>query len=299
MSRRSLRFGTAAVVVYVGMALVTALWAPGRMRPLFDGFASHPGVYNWVKPPKEFAEGNRPPDAGQARINFGADGSTAATADTPDGQATASVPAGGLPPHPSDQAATIDLRPVDAGTLGALPAGLRPEGNAYSVTISYLPSGAQVPSITAPGRVGVMSDEASDTLLFSADGTTWRRIEGQPIANARGFLAPLTELGYYLAAGGGPPRAAASGGGPPILLFVLGAAVPLALGYLLLGRRRSSRSAATARPAAGGTSKPAGARSRPPAGANKPGGAKPGAKKPGDGRGPRAPTKGTSKKKGR
>lgn len=244
-ARSSLGRGTALLAVYVAVAVATAQWAPGRMRPLFDGFASHPGAYNWVKPPKEFAEGNRPPDSAQARIAFEGGASTPAQADPPDGQATASVPAGALPAHGSDGAATLDLRPVDPATLGPLPPGLRAEGNAYQVSISYLPSRDPATAITAPGRVGVMSDAASDTLLFSSDGRSWRPVDGQPIANQKGFLAPLTELGYFLAAGGGEPRALESGGGGvPVVLLVAAAGVPLILGYLLLGRRRTAAPAA-------------------------------------------------------
>lgn len=139
------------VVFWVGLLLVSGLvsdlWrvmspfdtlaALGRLRPLFDGFGSHPGLYNWVKPPKEFAEGNRPPDTGQARIAFG--------------------------------------------------------------------------------------------------GTA--------------LTGPFTEVGYYVAASRGAPRAGTSAGGPPVALFVAAAAVPLVLGYLLLGRRRHGEKPPARRPA--------------------------------------------------
>ena len=55
------RLGAALVALYVVMAAATATWAPGRLRPLFDGFGSHPGQYNWVNPPREYVDGNAPP----------------------------------------------------------------------------------------------------------------------------------------------------------------------------------------------------------------------------------------------
>lgn len=257
MTRASVRFGIAFGVLYAAVAVATAAWGPGPLRPLFDGFASHPGAYSWVKPPKEFAEGNRPPEPGQARVAFSATGSSAATADTADGQATASAPAGAIPPQGSDGAATIDLRPVDPTTLGALPAGLRAEGNAYQVSITYLPSKAQAQRLTAPGVVGVLSEAPSTTLLHSADGQAWRSIEGRPVAGGKGFTAPLTDLGYYLAAGQGEPRPFESSGGVPVALLVVAAVVPLLLGGLLLSRRRA---AGTGRPAAARPAAPKGQR---------------------------------------
>lgn len=91
------------------------------------------------------------------------------------------------------------------------------------------------------GTVGVTSEVASDTLLFSTDGRSWRQVEGSPLANANGLAGQFTEAGYYLAAAKGEPRAAASGTGAPVALFVVAAVVPLILGYLLLGRRRHSQ----------------------------------------------------------
>lgn len=241
--------GLALVALYVVVAVATASTGPGRLRPLFDGFGTHPGEYNWVKPPKEFAEGNRPPESAQARIALGSGGSSPVVAETPDGQVMVSLPQGAVPPHESDSAAILDVRPYDATSLGPLPAGLRPEGNAYRATIAYLTSKAEVATVTVPGKVGVTAEVQPGTLLFSPDGTSWRPVEAQPLtAPAKGFTATFTEAGYYLPAGPGEPRPAASSGGPPVALFVVAAAVPLILGYLLLVRRRPAGAPVNARP---------------------------------------------------
>jgi hypothetical protein len=243
--------GLALVALYVVVAVATASTGPGRLRPLFDGFGTHPGEYSWVKPPKEFAEGNRPPDSAQARIALGAGGSSPVVAETPDGQVMVSLPQGAVPPHQSDSAATLEVRPYDGTSLGPLPAGLRPEGNAYKVTIAYLSSKAEVATVTVPGKVGVTGEVQPGTLLFSPDGRGWRPVEAQPLAApGKGFTATFTEAGYYLPAGPGEPRPVASSGGSPVALFVVAAAVPLILGYLLLVRRRPAGSSDDRRPAA-------------------------------------------------
>ena len=60
---------------------------------------------------------------------------------------------GSVPASPPDTGVTVKLQPVDSGTLGPLPAGLRPISNAYHVTIVYTPS--QKPLTTLPVSVPV------------------------------------------------------------------------------------------------------------------------------------------------
>ena len=269
MSRCRVRTGAVVAVVYAATAGLTTLWSPGAMRPLFDGFGSHPGQYNWVKAPKEFAEGNQRPDSAQAGVTFSAEGSNAAAASTQDGQVLVSLAPGALlPPQPPDSSARIDVRPVDSSTLAPLPDGLRAEGNAYRVSIDYLPSDTPVTSLTRPGTVGLTGVAPPDVLLFSSDGKTWQRRQGQPIAQGNGMTGAFEEAGYYLAAGEGAARATGTGsGGAPLALYLAGAAVPLALGYLLLGRRRKPPARRGGRAAAGGRRPPAAKRpsgTRPP-----------------------------------
>jgi hypothetical protein len=265
--RATVATGALLVVAYVAVALATDAWAPVRLRPLFDGFASHPGTYRWIKPPEEFAQGNLAPEAAQARVAFDGGTSRAVLAETFDGQAMASVPAGAVPPHQSDTAALVDVTPLDPSTLGPLPPGLRPEGNAYRVSVTYVPSDAALQALSSPGVAGVTSREVSDTLLFSTDGRTWRPAEGKPVAGGRGFTGALTETGYFMAAGRGEPRPlVTSKGGVPVALLLVGAAVPLVLAYLFLSRRRQgeatpSKRSATSRPRS--SSKPTRS-SRPP-----------------------------------
>ena len=260
--RRPLVVGAWLVAAYVAVAVVTTTWAPGGMRPLFDGFGSHPGQYNWVNPPREFAEGNQKPEKAEAGIVLGPDGSGQASASPPDGQVLAVVVPGAVPPRPSDEAATLEVSPFDPGTLGPLPAGLRAEGNAYRVSVTYRPSSAPLAELAKPGTLGLTSAAPASVLLFSADGTAWERRTGTPLPQGNGLTGALDRSGYYLAAAEGPLRqGAASGGGAPVALLALAAAVPVALAWLLLGRRggkgRTGGGTTTAR------ARPAGARTRP------------------------------------
>lgn len=240
----SARIGGTLVALYIVAAAATTFWAPGRLRPLFDGFGSHPGQYNWVNPPKEFAEGNERPDTAEANVTFGADGSDGAGVSTQDGQALVTLAQGSLPSRPPDSSAKIDVRPVDSARLGALPAGLRAEGNAYQVSIAYLSSQAAVTSLAKPGTVGLTAAAPANVLLFSVDGKRWQRKQSQPIPQGNGLTAALNDTGYYLAAAEAPARGAGgstsgSGSSGTVVLVLAGATVPLVLAWLLLSRRRT------------------------------------------------------------
>ena len=240
-SRAAIRSGAVLAAVYLVVAAATATWAPGRLRPLFDGFGSHPGVYNWVNPPREFAEGNSRPESSETEVRFDTSGSLAISGGPKDGQALAALVPEALKAHFPDTTATLTITPVDSTTLGPLPAGLRPEGNAYRIEVAYDPSGTKVTSFEKPGSVGLTSAAPADTLLYSADGRTWEKEEGTKLPTDNGLTGPLAAPGYYLAASPGPLRAAAAGGGSGsgvVFLVLAGLAVPAALAWLLLSKRR-------------------------------------------------------------
>lgn len=270
---RTAGLGAALLVVYVVVAAATSTWAPGRMRPLFDGFGSHPGQYNWVNPPREFAEGNQRPESARTEVEFDGAASAAASAAGSDGQALAALVPGALAANGPDTGATLRLEPVDPGRLGALPAGLRAEGNAYLVAIDYEPSGTDVTTLATPGTVGLTSAAPADTLLYSPDGRAWVTRPAKPLTGNNGLTGPLDAAGYYLAASHGEPRAlggSGSGSGAGVVLVLLALAVPVALAWLLLSRRRpGARTGQKGPPPRGARRPPAGGggRSTPGAGA--------------------------------
>lgn len=252
---RTTRIGAVLAALYLAVAAATTSWAPGRVRPLYDGFGSHPGQYNWVSPPREFAEGNQRPESAEGEISFEAAASLPASAGPNDGQALAALPPGSVAAHPPDTRATVTLTPLDAATLGPLPAGLRPEGNAYRVDIAYS-SGAKVVALEKPGTVGLTSVVPADTLLYSLDGKAWETTTGKALATGNGVSGPLAATGHYLAAAKGPLRAAGSGpvSGATVFIIVAALAVPAALAVVLLRRRPApgrGAKAAGGRPRAG------------------------------------------------
>lgn len=233
-----LLLGVGLAALYIVVAATTTSWAPGETRPLFDGFGSHPGQYGWVNPPREFAEGNRPPDDATAEIVFAAGASSPAKAESRDGQVLAGLDEGSVAAHPPDTAARIVATPLDSAKLGPLPPGLRAEGNAYRVQVVHLPSQAPATGLTKAGTLGLTSAAPADTMLFSPDGARWQTSPAEPVAQGNGLVGPLAETGYFVTASRGEPRGSSTpDGGRLVLLYAAAGLVPLVLGYLILGRR--------------------------------------------------------------
>lgn len=263
--------GLAVAGAYVLVALITPRWTGRPLVPLFDGFAP-PAPYAWVNPPAEFAKDNRKPSDATQDVALDPGGTVAANASTADGQAIAGVDAGSAPPHFPDTTVRLHITPLDPGTLGPLPAGLRPEGNAYQVTLTYEPSGQAVTTLAKPGTIALTAAASATNLLFSADGKAWQNVQAQPFGGSNGLFAQLTGPGYFVTASHNPPRAAASkpgksgGSGAAVVVGVVAAvAIVAGIAVALLATR--------------------GRRRPPPKGKSK---AK-GNPKPGPGKGPRRP----------
>lgn len=208
---RAFRTGVALAALYLAVAALTvAVARPGDVRPLYDGFGTHPeGRYLWLNPPKESVAGNERPHIGTAQVLIEGDTSLSNIATTDDGQALATFETGAIAPHSSDTKAEITLVPFDSTTLGELPDGLRAEGNAYRLTVEYRPSGTPVTALQRPGVVALTAARTVDVLLHSADGRTWREVAGASAFGlaSRGMTGALETTGYYLAASSTAVRA--------------------------------------------------------------------------------------------
>lgn len=238
--RRPLVAGAGLVVLYALVAMLTPRITGRPSRPLFDGFAP-PAAYNWVKPPPGVQDDTSLPADATQDVAIDAGGSVAANAATADGQAIAGLDTASVPLHPPDTSVRLHVAPLDAATLGSLPQGLRAEGNAYRVTLTYQPSGQPVTALARPGTIALTSAAGATALLFSADATQWQDTAAKPFGDGNGLFATMAAPGYYVTASHNAARTTGSSGGPrggsgEIVVAVLLAAVVLIVGGLLLGR---------------------------------------------------------------
>lgn len=233
-TRRRLGVGAGLGALYVVVAIVTIQSSGSHVRPLFEGIG--PNVpYHWVNPPKAFAAGNVRPHAIDAQVSLGPDGSTASGAATPDAQLTINLPAGAIPPHPPDDHATLRLTPLDPGTLGAAPSGLRANGNVYKVDMTYQPSGQAISALTRPGNVILIVPEPAQGVLFSPEGQSWQKLESQDLGGIGSVGGPFAAAGYYTGATSAFTAPSSGNGGSSIggivLVGVLTVALAFGLGF--------------------------------------------------------------------
>lgn len=254
--------GAGLALVYVVVAAVTSQLASRPVLPLFDGFAP-PTPYAWVNPPPERAGGNVAPKFEDRDLELGPDGVAATNASTDDAQAIVGLDKGSVPAHPPDTAVKARITPVDAGTLGPLPPGLRVVSNAYRVELSYVPSGAAVTRLAAKGTVALTAADAGDRMLYSPDGQSWQEVTSRPYGQDHGLFAELEAPGWFVVASSSAAPAAGGSGsdaGKVVLLIIAGVA-PV-VGAILVLRLPSPVPAtpasrrAPSRPGSGGRRRP-------------------------------------------
>jgi hypothetical protein len=229
-----------------------------------------------VNPPAIFKSTNKKPSVGHTTIPVQSGKTLAVTITTPDQQFLASLAAGSVPIDPGTTSVEATVTPLDPATLGALPSGLVPDGNAYRLDLVEKPSGAVPGKLNQAGDLVLTVPSPATALLFSTDGKTW---EQHPVAHnsSAGSSAAGTQFdqqGYFLAAGapGSVPVGVAgtkSGTGKVVLLVVIIVALAaiLGLGPVLVRRlRRPGPAPAGGRqPAKKASGRPSSnARKRPP-----------------------------------
>ena len=235
---RSPRLGLAGAglaLLYVLVALATSRMSSRPVLPLFDGFAP-PTPYRWVTPPPERAGDNVVPNPAEREFPLGPEGSPASNASTDDAQVIVGFDKGSVPPHPPDTAVTVRLVPVDAGTLGPLPPGLRVVSNAYQVGFRYVPSQTPLTRLAVKGTIALTAADAGDRLLYSADGQTWQERVFRPYGQDHGVFTELEDVGWFVVAASAAP-AAGRGEGSDLLrgaLLVLAGIAPIVGAVLVL-----------------------------------------------------------------
>lgn len=245
MTRRSVIAGAVIVVVYVMVAAVSIALHPDHARPLYDSFVP-PASYRFVDPPAFFAAGNVKPTETVAHIPLDANGSAAAGIATTDAQFVLDLARGAIAPAPGANSVEVRITPVAPRELGALPNGLRANGNAYRLAMTYEPTGTPV---TAFVRLGTLLMEIPElgTDLFTMPASAWQPLTSRTLPPRQLTLtARLAQPGVYLAGTRLPELAASSHRGSSHVAIVVGVVtglVALALfgiAYVVARRRRGA-----------------------------------------------------------
>jgi hypothetical protein len=207
--RRSRVWGWAAGILLVVAACGSVALGLLAGIPVFDGLAPPP-AYRWVRPPSELRAGNSAPASLSGTVPLTDTGSAAAVVFTPDDQVQVSVPAGAFPPAAGQNALEVNVQPLDPAQVPPPPGGMAIEGNAYRITVAYVPSGA---TVTAVQPVDVTLRYPVDaTSVILSDGTGWQVL---PTTLESAALAVDAAAGAALLAAGIPTLTARRRPQPP------------------------------------------------------------------------------------
>jgi hypothetical protein len=269
MKRKGIAAGVAIAAMYVVVAQLSFRSGLVPLRPLYDG-TGPPPQYNWVKPPADLAANNKKPSSGTGTTPIGPKHTPAYNVNTDDGQASVIFPPDGIVPMAGQTSVKVVIKPLDPAKVGTPPANFDYDGNAYSVTATYLPSGkpVEIPnvvcSLTNANACATIALRYAfnATQLLRRDGSTWTTVPSQRATSALQIYGNTNKLGIFVAAG--PPVA---GGKKPksqtgnIIAFAVGL-VAILLGTFL-ARVRASRKR-RAREAAKGQKRQKGQKQAPP-----------------------------------
>jgi hypothetical protein len=202
------------------------------------------------------------PQPTERQFTLGPDGAPASNASTDDAQAIVGIDKGSVPAHPPDTGVAVRLVPVDSGTLGPLPAGLRPVSNAYRVELSYLPSQTPLTTLPVKGTIALTAAEVGTKLLYSADGQTWQEKEFRPYGQDQGLFTDLDTVGWFVVATSAASHGSGGSDGLRLVLLILAGLVPIVGAALVL--RLPSPVPAAAPPVRGPKARPKQAPSKRP-----------------------------------
>jgi hypothetical protein len=241
---RRVGIGAALALVYLAAVVATMAWHQGHVRPLYEGFPP-PQPYRWVDPPAVFASTNQKPTSVVATLRLGPAGSQVAGVQTSDGQVVLGLATGAVAPHGADTSVRMSIVPHAASTVGALPRGLYPNGNVYSITMTYEPSGTAVARLAKPATMTIQIPGIGHQLFTSTDGHAWQQVTAHNVLPTNLIMETLLRTpGYYLGGTNIPPPAPASSSSD-VWRTVIGVAVLalLVLGATLLLIRHRRRAA--------------------------------------------------------
>jgi hypothetical protein len=190
--------GLVVVGAYLAVLALTVGVRSDHVRPLYDGFAP-PSSYRWVDPPSFFSGGNVAPEPVATTIRLGENGSAAAGVATPDGQFVINLGRGAVAPRSGATRVAIRITPLAPTTLGPIPGGPRPNGNAYRVRMTYEPRGGAVTRLARAGSLVLEIPELGEDLYSSPDGRSWSKIPARAVPPRDLSLATtFVGAGYFV-----------------------------------------------------------------------------------------------------
>ena len=253
MRKRGLRTGLLLAGLYAAVVALTGLTTGHPVRPLFDG-AGSATPYKWVKPPWYVGSANIKPGPSHTEIAFENGVSPLIGVNSDDAQIILNLPQGALPNRDGSASVQAAFTPLDPKTLAKLPNGMRPDGNAYRVEMTYQPSGDPVTQVTRSGNVIMVVPDEAEKMLFSLDGKAWDELPTHLLGDPNTVGSAFNKPGYYLVGTTIPEFAnpnKGKGTKKTVGIVLIVVALALLLGFVLPTILRRSRAAQATQAAQG------------------------------------------------
>ena len=250
----TLRAGAVLAVLYAMAVVATSMTTDHPVRPLFDGVGGST-PYKWVKPPWYVGSTNIEPKASSTDIAFENGVSPLIGVTSDDAQIILNLPQGALPARDGDTTVRASFTPLDPKKLAKLPGGMRANGNAYRVQMTYQPSGTPFAQTTTSGNVIMVVPDEAEKMLFSVDGKSWDEIPTQRLGDPTTVGSAFNKPGYYVVGTllpEFPNPNKGSGTKKTVGTVMIVVALALLLGYVLPTLLRRSREAQAAEAATAG-----------------------------------------------
>ncbi len=251
MTGRGRRAGFLLAGLYALAVVTTGLITDHPVRPLFDAIGGST-PYKWVKPPWYVGSTNIKPGPSSTDIAFENGTSPLIGVNSEDAQIILNLPQGALPARDGDTAVRVSFTPLDPKKLAEPPGGMRPDGNAYRVEMTYQPSGQPVGQTATSGNVIMVVPDEAQKMLFSLDGKSWDELPTQMLGDPNTVGSAYNRPGYYLVGTALPEFANPNqedGKKRVIGIVMVVGALALLLGYVLPTILRRSRAAQAAQAA--------------------------------------------------
>jgi hypothetical protein len=194
---RRWRPGFVFLALYAAVLGATGMLTDRPVRPLFDAIGGAI-PYKWVNPPWYVGSTNIKPGPSSTDIPFENGTSPLVGVNSEDAQIILNLPQGSLPANGADTAVRASFTPLDPKKLAKPPGGMRSNGNAYRVEMTYQPSGAALRQVATSGNVVMVVPDEAERMLFSADGKSWEELPTQMLGDPNTVGSAFNTPGYYL-----------------------------------------------------------------------------------------------------
>jgi hypothetical protein len=150
--------------------VVAAMLHSGRTPPVYDSIQLPAEPYNWVSPPPNLKNGNKPPQSGESTLPIANGQVAGGLVQTGDGQVLVFLGPGALTAPAGAESVRCTIQPLTSPPQA--PSGVEIRGNVYRIECLAEPGGKPV-RIVGPVRMTLRLPPGTTNNIRYFDGRSW------------------------------------------------------------------------------------------------------------------------------